>query len=241
MTTIALTPFKGATRKGVEHIQSVIKEGASKARAAIDEVVKENGETIIDIVHPAEGGFQADWEIGADRRKRWSDSDKFEVRMSGVALVLVTGLTAFLSCAGFQDKTTTDPFALGMTLAALSLGVAVIGGYKYGKFLAGFLADRARGYTRDFTKWNSLRTHQAWAMTAEAIYVTKRAEKSDTLTVTRIAYGDIQACAHRKEDGYVGASLFDKEGNPFYILSPASERIPNATRLAELINAKIPR
>jgi hypothetical protein len=241
MTTIALTPFNGATRKGVEQIQAFIKEGASKARAAIDEAVKENGETIVDIVHPAESGFLADWEIGAERRKRWTDSEKVDVRMCGFVLVAVTGGAALLSCVGFHDKTATDPFALGITFAALAFGIATIGGYKYGKFFAKFLGERARGYTGHFTEWNRFRTHQAWAMTAEAVYITKRDEKRDTLTVTRIAYCDIQACTHRKEDGYVGAGLVDKEGNPFYILSPASDRIANATRLAEFINEKIPR
>ncbi|MCS4088993.1 hypothetical protein [Rhizobium sp. BK176] len=241
MTTIALIPFNGATRKGIEHIQAFINEGASKARAAIDVAVKENGETIVDIVHPAESGFQTDWELETERRKRWISSEKGDVKTLGFFLAIATGLASFLSCIGFQDKTTSDPFALGILFATLALGIAVIGGYHYAKFAADFFKERARGYTGYFTKRNGRRIHQAWAMTADAVYISNRDDEADTLTVTRVAYRDIQACAHRKEDGYVGASLFDKEGNPFYILSPASERIANATRLVELVNAKIPR
>jgi hypothetical protein len=241
MTTIALTPFNGATRKGVEHIQAFIKEGASKARAAIDAAVKEHGETIVDIVHPAESGFQAHWEIAAEQRKYWRKSDKGDAKWAGAILVFGTGLASAFSYAGFHDKTTTDPFGLGLTLAVLAFGVATIGGYHYAKLLAKFLKDRSRGYTDRFIEWNRSRVHHAWAMTEDAVYITKRDTKIDTLTVIRIAYGDIQACVHRKEDGYVGASLADKEGNTFYILSPASDRIPNAIRLAGCINAKIPR
>jgi hypothetical protein len=85
-----LKPFFGATRRGVEHIQAFIKEGASKERAAIDTAVKENGKTIVDIVHPAESGFQASWEIAAEQRKLWLRSDKGDVKMLGSLLVFST-------------------------------------------------------------------------------------------------------------------------------------------------------
>lgn len=241
MTTVALTPFNGATRKGVEHIQTTIKEAAGKSRAVIEEVVKANGETIAEIVHPSESGFQADWETNSDRRERWRKSDREDVIGAGVGLAAATGLFTVLSAVGFHDTTTPDPFALGLAFAIGALGVATVGGYKYAKFVARYLGERSRGHTTRFTEWNRFRIHQTWAMTDEALYVANRDEKSDTLTVTRLAYADIQACAFRKQDGYVGTSVYDKEGNCFYIIYPSSERITSASRLAELVNARIPR
>lgn len=241
MTTVALTPFNGATRKGVEHIQTTIREGAAKSRMALEEAVKAVGETIVEIVHPSEAGFQADWEKNSDFRKRWRESDRTEVIAAGVGLVVATGALACLSAAGFHDKTVPDPFALGLTFAIVAFGLATLGGYKYARFLAKYLGDRTRGHTSRFTEWNRFCVHQAWAMTDEALYVANRDKKSDTLTVTRLAYADIQACAHRKQDGYVHASVYDKEGSYFYIFSPSNERITSASRLAELVNARIPR
>jgi hypothetical protein len=241
MTTVAMTPFKGATRKGVEQIQAAIKEGAAKSKAAIDEAVKSAGETIIEIVHPSEIAFQTDWEAISDLRERWRKSDKEDVVTHGVALVFAIALTSFLSLVGYHDETIENPFVFGLIAAIVIFGIVTIGGYKYAKLVANYLVERSRGHTTHFLRHNGLRIHQAWAISEKALYVTNRHDKNETLTVTRIEFTNIQACAFRKLEGYAGTAVFDKEGNSFYIMSPTNERITSASRLAELVTTKIPK
>ncbi|MCZ7860805.1 hypothetical protein O9X98_05255 [Agrobacterium salinitolerans] len=241
MTTVALTPYDGATRKGADQIRSTLTDAAAKSRAALEAAIRDNGETASDVYHPAERAFQADWARQAERRTWWKKSNILDVKIGTAAYLVLPLVLSVASCAALHDRTSANPVGGAIFFAALALAAALIGAIPYAKVLHKFLLARSLGHIDDFTRWNSLRMHLAWALTDKAVYTVTRDPKTETLTVNRIPLDEVQACAFREFEGTAFSEIYSNAGNFFTILDPASEKVSGAKNVVDLINARVPK
>jgi hypothetical protein len=242
MTSYAMTPYNGATRKGVEHIQATLREASAKSRVALEASITENDEVLDDAFHPSERALQASWEKNIDRHKRElrdDRDDRDEILFGGAATIGIPSLVGFLSLVAFSDKTLSNPSFWGFAFAALGAAFFCAFSIHYTKFLVKYLRERSLGFTTRFVYWNRLRMSMAWAITDKAVYVVNRDNNSETLTVCRIAFDDVQACAFRDMEGTPFVDLYNKAGKAFTLLDPTGERTAGAAKLASLISFKM--
>ncbi|MDW9481203.1 hypothetical protein GOB57_21395 [Sinorhizobium meliloti] len=237
MTTVALSPYNGATRKGVEQIQTTLRDAVAKSRAALEAAIKDNEETATDVFHPSERAFQTDWEKQTERRKRSRTNSVLHVKL-GTALysVITLGLST-ASYTAFNDKGSAVTVGGGLFFALLALAAGVVGAVPYVRTVRKHLRARSLGYIEHFTHWNTLRMHMAWAVSEKAVYAVIRDHGSETLTVNRIPFDAVQACAFREFEGTAFADIYSKAGNFFTIIDPTSDKVSGAKNLVDLINA----
>lgn len=241
MTTFALIPYNGATRKGVEEIHATLSEANARSRAALEAAIRDNGETATDVFHPSERAFQTDWEKEAENRKRLKASDANDIQFFTAMYSIFTLAPLVASFTAFHSKTSASPLTDGLAFAFLALAVGIVGGVPYFKTLRKYLAERSHGHIARFLHWNAKRMHLTWAISDKAVYTVTREQKSETLTVIRIPFDEVQACAFREREGMSFADVYSKAGEFFTIIDPTSEKLSGAKNLVDLINAKAPK
>jgi hypothetical protein len=239
MTIHVLKAFNGATRAGVERIDWELEVAAAESRVALDDAVNVNSESLDEVVHPSDVGFQQDWEKCAKLRKRQAASDRSDVIFGWLIVAAFTAIFSVLLVLTLNGPGVQNPVPEAIVWSLVGATIVGLGAYKCTKLLIGYLRERSLGHVTRFVERNRCRAYQAWGLTNEALYIVKRDDGADTLTVDRIAYKNIQACAHRNVDGAIFADVYDTNGSFYTILSPVNENIHTAQDLAAAVNERV--
>ena len=148
-----------------------------------------------------------------------------------VAICLVLGATLYFGKSN----------AIAASVAPILLVSAGIGfGVSAARFIKAVKA-RAEGhidyFVNHYIDWRAVRSV---AMTDEALYFTELEKDAVAVTVRRIRYVDVQACAFSVDNGVGIFRVFGNDGCHLAVAEPRNERIRGASHLRELVAARLP-
>lgn len=235
MTAITITPFEGATFRGIEHIQDWRRRGEEKAIAALREAAAAHGEDLADVITPAERAYHLDWNRYERHREIDASNLRFGMVFPGVVIPLVfVGIAAAGMASG--DIATTSEL-VGYLSASALFAAMIVGGP-----LKRYVAARALGFAKSFTERNTLFPNHAWSLSEDALYVTENRDpksKQAAIAVRRIAWSELQHATWRKSGDILFVDVADRNGDYYMMPEPKGSSVRGAAHFCELINRRI--
>ncbi|MDW9928074.1 hypothetical protein [Sinorhizobium meliloti] len=234
MTVVAMKPFHGATREGVEFIERWIRESRTRTGYLIVSTAAKHGEALSEIATSSKAAYEMQWAHFSNLRAIGVTTKRDEVIYFGANLALYS---FFLLLIGWLAPGLLGGAIGDMVRSLSSFGIAVlsVGGVVWARLLGEFLESRGLGYADLFTGDNTLAL-RAWGISDSAIYIVEHDVESGSPRSRRIPNSCIKEFAFDATPLGNRTSLFEIDGTRHDLYEPAGRYGANHDQLRLILN-----